>query len=88
MVIIVIVTYVSRYTSKKNNKDYFELHCIDNEDQNKVLSFSVLADKVRYVDQLSPGSVIDVFWKPGFQGLAQIDKVIVSAESIDIIELN
>lgn len=82
-----IITKISTYTSKSNNREYVELHMLDNEDEYSVLSFSVQKDKIRNGDKLRKGSVVDVFWKPGYQGKATVDKVIVSDEVLDIIEL-
>lgn len=82
-----IVTYLSTYTSKSNNREYIEIHMLDNEDEYKVLSCSVLKDKFRNVDKLCIGSLVDLVWKPGYQGKATVDRIIVSDEVLDIIEI-
>lgn len=82
-----IVTKFDSYISKSNNKEYVSLHMLDNEDEYSVLSCSVQKDKFRNVDKLRKGSLVDLFWKPGYQGKATVDKVIVSDEVLDIIEI-
>lgn len=82
-----IVTYLNTYTSKSNNREYIEIHMLDNEDEYKVLSCSVQKDKFRNVDKLRTGSLVDLYWKPGYQGKATVDKVIVSDDVLDIIEI-
>lgn len=83
-----IVTYISTYTSSRNNREYVDLHMLDNEDEYKVLSCNVQKDKIRGYEKLRKGSLVDLFWKPGFQGKATVDKIIVSEEVLDIIELS
>lgn len=83
-----IVVYLSSYTSKSNNKEYLDLHMLDNEDEYKVLSCNVQKDKILGLDKLKKGSVVELYWKPGYQGKATVDKIIVSDEVLDIIELS
>lgn len=82
-----IVTKIEKYTSLRNQKEYVNLHMLDNEDEYSVLSCSVQTDKFRNIDRLRNGSVVDLIWKPGFQGKATVDKVLVSDEVLDIIEI-
>ena len=83
-----IVTYLNTYTSKSNNREYIEIHMLDNEDEYKVLSCSVQKDKFRNVDKLRTGSLVDLVWKPGYQGKATVDRIIVSDDVLDIIEIS
>lgn len=82
-----IVTYMNSYFSTRTNREYVELHMLDNEDCNKVLTVSVQREKIRSPERLKLGSIVDLFWKPGYQGKATVDKILVSDEVIDIIEL-
>lgn len=82
-----IVTFFKSYLSTRNNREYVDIHMLDNEDEYRVLSCNVQKDKIRGFDRLKKGSLVDLIWKPGFQGKATVDKIIVSDEVLDIIEI-
>lgn len=83
-----IVVNFNIYTKQSTNIERVMFHCVDNEDNLKTVSFCVDTDKVRNISCLKLGSIVDVYYKPGFNNVAMVYRVDVSDESVTSIELN
>ena len=83
-----IVTKLSTYTRKSDNKLCYNLHGLDELEDLEAVNIFLPAEKLRGADKLMRGSIVDVRYKPGYQGRATVHSVDVSDEVLSSIDLD